>query len=448
MLDPIRLRVLVAVAKHGSVTAAAQALNYAQPSISHHIARLEAETGAKLMERAGRGIRLTDAGRLLAERAEEILGRLDAAEAELAMHVGLRQDRVRLAAFGSALSTLVAMAAATMRLEHFDTGLHLARAEPGQALRMLRAGETDIALIYRYLRDGAEPDALIDAAASQAAPDSEDRLLLDEPVYLISRAETATATGERVPAAESSAATAAAEPSAGGVACHRVPGARPPPGDPVAESEPGPAAGRGPPGPQRSLNDSDVRSAILAAHASERWIGAEEQCTEFLVDLCRSAGFGPDIAISSADFTAAQALTVAGLGVSILPGLALRASRHPGIDATELPGARRQVHAVSYAARPGVPASARLIEAITNAADLTVGSPADLSQHASASADWTAPLDRWCCWGDPVGPLVLFPARVALHHRTAGVVGAASSAPCCCWRPHRGRRQRASQALR
>src|ERR1700734_1838985 len=99
MLDVTRLRVLVAVARHGSVTAAAQALNYAQPSVSHHIARLEAETGARLTQRAGRGIRLTDAGRLLAERAEEIIGRLDAAENELAAHVGLRQGRGRLGPF-------------------------------------------------------------------------------------------------------------------------------------------------------------------------------------------------------------------------------------------------------------------------------------------------------------------------------------------------------------
>ena len=66
MLDVTRLRVLVAVARHGSVTAAAHALNYAQPSVSHHLARLEAETGTKLVQRSGRGIRLTDAGRLLA----------------------------------------------------------------------------------------------------------------------------------------------------------------------------------------------------------------------------------------------------------------------------------------------------------------------------------------------------------------------------------------------
>src|SRR6201996_2689754 len=111
MLDVTRLRVLVAVARNGSVTAAARELYYAQPSVSHHIARLGAETGAQWRERVGRGIRLTDAGRLLAERAEEIIGRLDAAETELAAHVGLREGRVRLAAFPSALGTLVPAAA-------------------------------------------------------------------------------------------------------------------------------------------------------------------------------------------------------------------------------------------------------------------------------------------------------------------------------------------------
>src|ERR1700689_2557535 len=88
MLDVTRLRVLVAVARHGSVTAAAHALDYRQPAVSHHLARLEAETGTKLVQRAGRGIRLTDAGRLLAERAVEVIGRLDAAENELVGFAG------------------------------------------------------------------------------------------------------------------------------------------------------------------------------------------------------------------------------------------------------------------------------------------------------------------------------------------------------------------------
>ncbi len=145
MLDATRLRVLVAIARHGSVTGAAQALNYAQPSISHHMARLESETGAKLMERSGRGIRLTEAGRLLAERAAEILGRLDAAEAELAAHVGLKQETVRLAAFGSALGTLAATAGAALRADRAVADISLVQAEPADALRMLRVGAVDVA---------------------------------------------------------------------------------------------------------------------------------------------------------------------------------------------------------------------------------------------------------------------------------------------------------------
>jgi len=135
MLDVTRLRVLVAVARCGSVTAAARALNYAQPSVSHHLARLEAETGTKLIQRAGRGIRLTDAGRLLAERAAEVIGRLDAAENELAAYTGLRAGRLRLAAFPSALGTIVPAAAALLREQQPGVDLRLTEAEPPEALR-------------------------------------------------------------------------------------------------------------------------------------------------------------------------------------------------------------------------------------------------------------------------------------------------------------------------
>ena len=114
MLDVTRLRVIDAVARHGSVTAAARELSYSQPSVSHHLARLEAETGAQLLQRVGRGIRLTQAGQLLADRAAEIIGRIDAAESELSAHVGLTAGRVRLAGFSSAIGSLVPRAAATL----------------------------------------------------------------------------------------------------------------------------------------------------------------------------------------------------------------------------------------------------------------------------------------------------------------------------------------------
>ncbi|HEY2576413.1 MAG TPA: LysR family transcriptional regulator [Streptosporangiaceae bacterium] len=176
MLDLTRLRVLEAVARHGSVTAAAKALNYAQPSVSHHLARLEVETGATLFQRAGRGIRLTEAGRLLAERAAEILGRMEAAETELAAHVGLREGRVRLAAFPSALGTIVPAAAARLQAAHPGIDLTLTEAEPPEALRMLRAGYVDVAVIFRH-----------DETESTAGEEEGTRgvLLLDEPVYLV-----------------------------------------------------------------------------------------------------------------------------------------------------------------------------------------------------------------------------------------------------------------------
>src|SRR5580692_350233 len=169
MLDVTRLRVLVAVARYGSVTAAARELNYAQPSVSHHLARLEAETGIKLIQRAGRGIRLTDAGRLLSERAAEVIGRLDAAENELAAYTGLRAGRLRLAAFSSALGTIVPTAAALLRGKQPSIDLRLTEAEPPEALRMLRAGYVDVALVFRYLPDGSGPDPAADSAPDAAA---------------------------------------------------------------------------------------------------------------------------------------------------------------------------------------------------------------------------------------------------------------------------------------
>lgn len=300
MLDVTRLRVLVAVARHGSVTAAARALNYAQPSVSHHLSRLEAETGALLTQRAGRGVRLTDAGRLLAERAEEILGRLDAAENELAAHVGLRAGRIRLAAFPSALSTIVPAAATRLEAESPGLDLSLAEAEPPEALHMLRAGYVDVALVFRHYQDGA-------AAGPPGDPEdgTRSRLILDDPIHLVTRA---------------------------------------------------PAGGDAEPLPERP---------DLARYADQRWIGGCERCRSYLVWQCELAGFAPKIAFTTDDFVAVQALVAAGLGVTTLPGLALRAARHPGIQTAVLPGSHREVRAVTYGEGPEPPAVSRLLDVLS-----------------------------------------------------------------------------------
>src|SRR5215208_694048 len=174
MLDVNRLRVIDAVARHGSVTAAAKDLHYSQPTVTHHLARLEAETGAQLLQRVGRGIRLTPAGELLADRAAEIIGRIDAADAELCAHVGLTAGRVRLAAFASAIGSLVPQAVRKLAAEHPGLQISLIDTHPPEAIELLRAGRVDAAIVFRYGETESEPAGV--------------RLqhLLDDPVYVLS----------------------------------------------------------------------------------------------------------------------------------------------------------------------------------------------------------------------------------------------------------------------
>src|SRR6266508_468932 len=175
MLDVTRLRVIDAVARHGSVTAAAKELHYSQPSVSHHLARREAETGAQLLQRVGRGIRLTPAGLLLADRAAEIIGRIDAASAELSAHVGLTAGRVRLAGFASAIGSLVPPAVAALAGKHPGLEISLIDTHPPEAIELLRTGKVEVAIIFRYDETQSEPAGV--------------RLhhLLDDPVYLLSK---------------------------------------------------------------------------------------------------------------------------------------------------------------------------------------------------------------------------------------------------------------------
>ncbi len=332
---------LVAVARHGSVTGAAHALNYAQPSVSHHLSRLEAETGTKLVQRAGRGIRLTDAGRLLAERATEVIGRLDAAENELAVFNGLRAGRLRLAAFPSALGTIVPAAAAIMHEQHPTVDLRLTEAEPPEAVRMLRAGYVDVALIFRHETDDGvnRRDAALaldpaddrvgdpaDDPAGGGRDDLHEQVLLSEAVYLI-MPDTAVCGGE----------------------------------PPLAEAV------------------TELWPADLTRLSSQRWIAGCDRCRSHLLSQCATAGFTPRIAFTTYDFVAAQALVTAGLGVTLLPGLALRAARNPGVRTARLRGTRRSVVAVRYGEAPDPPATTLLLDALRVAA---AGAPSRSSATA------------------------------------------------------------------
>jgi DNA-binding transcriptional LysR family regulator len=301
------------------VTAAAHALNYAQPSVSHHLARLEAETGTKLVQRAGRGIRLTDAGRLLAERAAEVIGRLDAAENELAAYTGLRAGRLRLAAFPSALGTIVPAAAAMLHDKHPSVDLRLTEAEPPEALRMLRAGYVDVALVFRHDPESPENEPAPDD------PDLREQVLFEEPVHLIA------------------------------------------PADPPADSQCLPPAAL-----------TEMWPADLSRFAAQRWIAGCDRCREHLLQQCAAAGFTPKVAFTTDDFVAVQALVGAGLGLALLPALALRAARNPGIRTVRLRGTHRTIIAVRYGEPPDPPATATLLEVLRAAAPLSLGPKGEL----------------------------------------------------------------------
>jgi DNA-binding transcriptional LysR family regulator len=178
MLDLSRLRVLVAVAREGSVTAAAEALHYAQPSVSHQLAKLEAEVGVPLVQRMGRGIRLTDAGRILVVRAESILAQVESVHAEMDEMAGLRTGRVRLAAFPSALATLVPLAAAHVAARYPAVSLTLIEAEPPEALCALRNNEVDVAIVFEH----GEP-------RQADRRDTTMTVLLEEPLYVVTPAD-------------------------------------------------------------------------------------------------------------------------------------------------------------------------------------------------------------------------------------------------------------------
>ncbi len=177
MLDLNRLRVLAAVARTGSVTAAARELHYSQPSVSHHLARLETETGAQLIQRVGRGIRLTEAGRVLAERAVEILGRVDSASAELDGYVGLSAGRLRVAGYSSAVVALLPPVAAALERDHPGLRLEIVDTHPPEALDLLRAGEVDAAIVFRYDESADDPNGI------------RLQFLRDDPTYLLTLGE-------------------------------------------------------------------------------------------------------------------------------------------------------------------------------------------------------------------------------------------------------------------
>ncbi|QKV93191.1 LysR family transcriptional regulator [Streptomyces sp. NA02950] len=300
MIEARHLRVLRAVAATGSFSAAARELGCTQPAVSQQMKALEGAAGTPLLIRTGREMRLTEAGEALVRHATGILAGLTAAEEEVAAIAGLRAGRVRLVSFPSGSSTLVPTALAEMRAAHPGTRVSLVEAEPPRSVEMLRAGDCEIAVAFRYPQ--------VDGAA-EAGPGWEDlvaRPLLSDRLAVVVPRE------------------------------HRLAGAG---------------------------------TVGMAELAEEPWIAGCPRCRRHLVEVCESEGFTPRIDFATDDYPAVIGLVAAGLGVAVLPELALESVRAKGAVTLEVkPAVRREVVALTLPDLARVPAVAATLDRLERAA--------------------------------------------------------------------------------
>ncbi|HWX74178.1 MAG TPA: LysR substrate-binding domain-containing protein [Solirubrobacteraceae bacterium] len=293
MLNPRRLAVLRELARHGSFTGAAQALSYTQSAISQQISALERETGAVLVERDRKRARLTQAGELLLDHAEAILGRIAHAERELSAYVHARAGRLRLAAFESAGAALVPSAVETFHERHPNVELNVVQMEPAEASAHLEGRELDLAIVYD-----------LEPATGALGEELELTYLFDD------RYTAVISKGHRL-----------ARAGAFG----------------------------------------------LDALAEDVWINTtpRDLCHEVILGACRAAGFDPKVAFEVDEIATSQALVAHGVGVTLLPDLAL-GGRHRDVLTAELGAAApvRSVYAARLATRYPTPACEAMLEVL------------------------------------------------------------------------------------
>jgi DNA-binding transcriptional LysR family regulator len=150
VFDSRHIKTFHEVVRTGSYSAAARALGYTQPAITQQMKALEREAGTPLFTRAGRGLRLTEAGETLSRHATAILDTMTTAQQQMTALTRLHTGRVRVCAFPSANATLVPEAMARLAAGHPGVRVELSEDEPPESLHRLVRGECDISLAFTY----------------------------------------------------------------------------------------------------------------------------------------------------------------------------------------------------------------------------------------------------------------------------------------------------------
>jgi DNA-binding transcriptional LysR family regulator len=157
VIEVRRLRVLRALADHGTVTAAAEVLHLTPSAVSQQLAALESEVGQELLERRGRRVAITSAGRLLLAHADTILTEVERAEDAMRLHANGVNGEVRVTAFATAITLLVAPALSRLRETAPGLSLVVRDAEGHQGITQLLDGDADLAIAVEH-RGSPRPD--------------------------------------------------------------------------------------------------------------------------------------------------------------------------------------------------------------------------------------------------------------------------------------------------
>ncbi|WP_405878274.1 LysR family transcriptional regulator [Streptomyces sp. NBC_01136] len=176
MLNLERLRTLDALARHGSVSGAAEGLHVTTSAVSQQMSKLEREVGQQLLAKNGRGVRLTDAGRLLADHAARILSQVELAQSDLEAQRGQVVGELRLSAFPTAARGLFPTVLAALRADHPGLRVRSCELEPEAGVAGVVRGDLDLAIVLDWynkpmpLPDGLVKAAILDDPADVAMP--------------------------------------------------------------------------------------------------------------------------------------------------------------------------------------------------------------------------------------------------------------------------------------
>ncbi len=165
MLSLERLRTLDALARHGSVSGAADGLHVTTSAVSQQMSKLEREVGQQLLAKNGRGVRLTDAGRLLADHAARILSQVELAQSDLEAQRGQVVGELRLSAFPTAARGLFPAALSALRTEHPQLRVRARELEPEAGVAGVLRGDIDLAVVLDwYNKPLPMPEGMVKAS--------------------------------------------------------------------------------------------------------------------------------------------------------------------------------------------------------------------------------------------------------------------------------------------